>query len=296
MFNYYEILELRNDATISEIKLAYKKLIYRCHPDVTKDNSRVEQFKLVIKAYKTLSNPSKRLDYDRSLQNYKITEEKENIIKQSVEKHSKKIKFIFKEVFNKNKLEDLFFNIKKARSELRRKRFVEREKNKLIINENTDFYDELNSIQLLARLKSSSNQYVRSNAARVIGKKHDKSFFFDLIKALSDSSKFVRKEVVRSLGILRDYRSLNFLLNTVYDYEEEVRIEVAKVLRNFADTRAVSGLLKLLNDKNDQVVVESIYSLGVIGDKEISKEIRKLLRHPSIKVKRASLEVIKILR
>lgn len=295
MVDYYEILEIRRDATISEIKLAYKKLIHRYHPDVTKDNSRVDQFKLVIKAYKTLSNPSLRLEHDKLLRQYKVNNN-ENKIKKNVEKHSKKVKFIFSEVFNKKKLEDLFYNIKKARTELRRKKFVEREKTKLIINDNTDFYDELNSIQLLARLKSSSNQYVRANAARVMGKKHEKKFFFDLIRSLSDSSKFVRKEVVGALGILRDYRALNFLVNTIHDYEDEVRLEVSKVLRNFADTRAVSGLLILLNDKNDQVIIESIYSLGVIGDKEISTEIRKLLRHPSLKVKRASLEVIKILK
>jgi len=298
--NYYQILEIRNDATISEIKLAYKKAVHKYHPDLNKEKDSAEKFKIVIKAYKVLSDPVKRLDYDKNLRfeksNYFEYNDKNQNIKIQEEKEKKKIKFIFSEIFNKKKLDEFFFNIKKARADLRRKKFIEREKSKLESTGKINFYEEMNSVELVARLRSSNNAFVRANMAKLIGQKRDKNYVFDLVKALSDNSGAVRKEAAAALGIIKDYRALNFLVNNIYDYEDEVRQEVAKSLRNFEDTRAVSALLKMLGDKYEDVVTEAIYSLGVIGDVDIANEVRKMYRHPSIKVKRAALEVVKILK
>ncbi len=302
MQTYYTILEISPDATISEIKLAYKKAVHKYHPDINKAHDSSEKFKMVIKAYKTLSNPIKRLEYDKV-----VMFEKESILnfrkqkinlkaKEKPKKEKKSIKFIFNEIFNKKRFDDFLYNIKKARGDLRRKKFIEREKNKMENKAKINFYEEMNNIELVARLRSSNNAFVRANTARLMGQKRDKKYVFDLVKALSDHSSAVRKEAATALGIIKDYRALNFLVNSIYDYEKNVRCEVAKALRNFEDARAVSALLKMLKDEHENAVVEAIYSLGVIGDSDISGEVRKMYRHSSIKVKRAALEVVKILK
>lgn len=299
MENYYEILEIRQDATISEIKLAYKKLIYKYHPDINKNDT--DKFKSVIKAYKTLSEPLNRMEYDKELikSHNQKNENRENV---GIKTQFLEIKkrgfslFAVKKVFDSKKIEIFFENMKKVRKELKKKRFIEREKEKLIFSDKEETFEFLSDIDLLARLKTSSNNLVRAHAARIIGKTKGGKYLFELIKAISDSSYIVRKEAVRALGIIKDYRAVNFIINASYDYEDEVRIEVAKVLRNFEDTRVISCLVRMIKDLNERVVCESIYSLGVIGEHDTIVEVRKLLKSESSIIRRAALEVIKMMK
>ena len=63
---YYEILEISQNADSSEIKKAYRKLALKYHPDRNQgDKEAEEKFKLVNEAYQVLSDPQKRATYDR---------------------------------------------------------------------------------------------------------------------------------------------------------------------------------------------------------------------------------------
>ncbi|GAV71825.1 DnaJ domain-containing protein [Cephalotus follicularis] len=66
----YEILEIPVGATGQEIKAAYRRLARVYHPDVVtlklKDSS-ADKFMSIHAAYSTLSDPQKRIVYDRKL-------------------------------------------------------------------------------------------------------------------------------------------------------------------------------------------------------------------------------------
>lgn len=59
--NPYKILRISNDATIQEIKKAYKKRSKETHPDT---GGTEQEFTLVKDAYDILSNPLRRKEYD----------------------------------------------------------------------------------------------------------------------------------------------------------------------------------------------------------------------------------------
>lgn len=59
---YYELLNVRGDATDLELKKAYRKAAIKHHPDKGGDE---ETFKMVGEAYRTLSDTNARADYDR---------------------------------------------------------------------------------------------------------------------------------------------------------------------------------------------------------------------------------------
>lgn len=64
--DYYETLGVRRDATLEEIKLAYKKLARSYHPDVADDKAGAEVlFRQINEAYAVLSDDEKRTMYDR---------------------------------------------------------------------------------------------------------------------------------------------------------------------------------------------------------------------------------------
>lgn len=67
MTTYYKILDLDEKATDIEIKKSYKKLANKYHPDKNKDKGAEDQFKKIKTAYETLSDKSKRRNYDINL-------------------------------------------------------------------------------------------------------------------------------------------------------------------------------------------------------------------------------------
>lgn len=69
MANYYEILNVDSNATPEEIKDAYRVMAMKWHPDRNINNRAVaeEKFKKIGAAYKILSDPAQRLEYDQWL-------------------------------------------------------------------------------------------------------------------------------------------------------------------------------------------------------------------------------------
>lgn len=65
--DYYTILGVGRDASKEDIKRAYRRLAKKYHPDLNKDNVKEaeEKFKEISEAYEALSDPQKRMNYDR---------------------------------------------------------------------------------------------------------------------------------------------------------------------------------------------------------------------------------------
>ncbi|MGF1532924.1 MAG: DnaJ domain-containing protein [Bernardetiaceae bacterium] len=68
--NYYQVLGLSNYAAFAEVKRAYKRMAFQCHPDRNPDNPEAEElFKQINEAYQVLSIPEAKAKYDLLLQN-----------------------------------------------------------------------------------------------------------------------------------------------------------------------------------------------------------------------------------
>ena len=64
--DYYEILGLAREATVDDIKKAYRRLAVKYHPDKNPgDADAEEKFKEAAEAYGVLSDDEKRARYDR---------------------------------------------------------------------------------------------------------------------------------------------------------------------------------------------------------------------------------------
>lgn len=64
--DYYNILGVAKNASLEEIKKAYRKLALKYHPDKNPDNQKnaEERFKKISEAYYVLENDKRRAEYD----------------------------------------------------------------------------------------------------------------------------------------------------------------------------------------------------------------------------------------
>ena len=63
--NYYEVLGVSRTASQEEIKKTYRRTARQYHPDLNPGDQAAEaQFKDIVEAYETLSNPELRKKYD----------------------------------------------------------------------------------------------------------------------------------------------------------------------------------------------------------------------------------------
>ena len=66
--NYYELLDVSPEATVEEIKRAYRRLARRYHPDLNPGDKQAEEtFKDLVEAYDVLCDPEEREKYDSLL-------------------------------------------------------------------------------------------------------------------------------------------------------------------------------------------------------------------------------------
>jgi DnaJ-class molecular chaperone len=69
MTDYYEILGVKKDASLAEIKKAYRTLSLKYHPDKNQDANSSDTFAKISSAYEILGDEDKRANYDMSRSN-----------------------------------------------------------------------------------------------------------------------------------------------------------------------------------------------------------------------------------
>ena len=104
MKNYYKILQVDKDASPEIIKVAYKLLVKKNHPDLKEGSEKQiaeEKIKEINEAYDVLSDPSKKSEYDLNLINEFISQEQYNTILNENMNLKKELNY-FNNLYNKN--------------------------------------------------------------------------------------------------------------------------------------------------------------------------------------------------
>ena len=95
MKNYYDVLGVDRNATIEEIRMAYKILVKKFHPDANPDQREFfeKKSKELNEAHEMLSNSSKREAYDIRLDNFLHNRNTNSQNKQNEERQRKQEEF-----------------------------------------------------------------------------------------------------------------------------------------------------------------------------------------------------------
>lgn len=98
---YYDILGINKNATLNEIKAAYKSLAKKYHPDINPNTS--DLFKQINEAYSVLSDSVKRHEYDSLLSNDNCDLDVEDLTDDDLDAIISKLEELRKEIYNKEK-------------------------------------------------------------------------------------------------------------------------------------------------------------------------------------------------
>lgn len=102
--NYYEILKVKQDATMQEIKKAYRTIMKQVHPDQNTLTANEELAKIVVQAYRTLISDIERKKYDEKLKRISKNETVPQL-KQKIEEilKSESFKQLYNPIYNDSK-------------------------------------------------------------------------------------------------------------------------------------------------------------------------------------------------
>ena len=156
MKNYYKILQVDKDASPEIIKVAYKLLVKKNHPDLREgeDKKNAEEIiKEINEAYDILSNPIKKAEYDQTLINENISQEQYN--------------YILNENINLKRELNYFHNLYNRNNYYKQKNTNMYNESNYNINQNTS-NDEINNNSKFKSIFNNLNENIKTLIAIVI--------------------------------------------------------------------------------------------------------------------------------
>ena len=156
MKNYYKILQVDKDASPEIIKVAYKLLVKKNHPDLREGEDKKnaeEKIKEINEAYDILSNPIKKAEYDQTLINENISQEQYN--------------YILNENINLKRELNYFHNLYNRNNYYKQKNTNMYNESNYNINQNTS-NDEINNNSKFKTIFNNLNENIKTLIAIII--------------------------------------------------------------------------------------------------------------------------------
>lgn len=275
-FNYYDILQIEQDATLSQIKKAYKKLVLKYHPDVNKDQDSTEKFKEITKAYNVLKDNELRAEYDIQLKQNKKFLPKINFqyyyngFIRNKDRVLNAFKILFKNLSGKNekiKLEKFYNNdpFFKYEISLQKELF------------------EMPTDELEERLQFSQNRYVRINAAIALGYKGERKVCSTLEKILNDDPyDDVKKAIIWAIGNLGMKNSASLLKILYRSNNSQLKYEILKAIYKISGSKSSDFyelLISTINDNDNKNKIEALNLLLRTDRKVLYDDIRDIFKN-----------------
>ncbi len=251
MRNYYELLGISQNADEKTIKKAFRKIAKEKHPDSGTGSD--ESMRLIIEAYKILSDPSKRFAYDRLLKKQKLQDEIKPFdyrewLLERLDKAEYVVKLIFYDLLHDMEDEALeLYDTIKNNSDARFERFFERS-------------EAMDAEFCIAEEYIKRNRYHEAYLIikQLVVKELQKptfGYFFEVI--ISVLKNLFEKELKKYLSTQEIISELDFFSTLLPDYDFQkwqlkVKAGIYKKNKQNKELAEVQFMLTQLNNKKRQ--------------------------------------------
>ncbi len=290
--NYYKILDITHKASIDDIKKSYRKMVLKYHPDLNKNPIAVRKLHDVIKAYKTLSDPEKRSEYDKNIRNFKVYSGFPDLKKDN--NHTKK-KNKPAEKSEENKQNNLFSKIKIGFKIFRSKIVNKFNKpTELILADKKLLKIPID--ELKERFYTSENKYVRCEALKAIAVILKKKAFPEIDKGFYDISKDVRLVSIRAVGFLNIRQGLKNLEKLYSTSGNTIRRAIVLSASNINNERSKRIIINACQDRECEIKLEALKSFRRMNMGEYINKISYLVYDRNEEVRKLARELYDMYR
>lgn len=284
--NLYKILELHESCTTDDIKRSYKRLILQYHPDVNKENDAQTYFMNIVHAYKILSDPIKREEYDKRNLAIRSEENQEKLSKDEV-------------IRDLNTLSRRFFEKISLTFNTFRRRMIshEEDNNERPLPFNVDEgLLQLPFEELAQRFRSSSNKYVRLEALKALVIKYNKRAFPYIKAGIYDISREVRVISIKSLGYLRIRQSAAILQKLFETNSVSTRLIILSAAANINTYATQKIILKGCMDEDADVRILALEKLKELKLYHYASEISSLAYDQNQEVRSIAKDILNTIK
>lgn len=142
----------------------------------------------------------------------------------------------------------------------------------------------------LAKLKSW-NWHVKAKGVKELADMHIVEAYPNIYRLLNHRNRILRMEVQLAIVRLIKFDALRFLDDSVYPISEWQQLHLLHILATF-DTDDLPDFSKWLLSKNDSVVLFALKLIVYFTRMDLTKEVIKTLKHPSVKIRTAAVNTI----
>lgn len=277
--NYYSILMISENASQKEIKRAYRRCVRLYHPDVS-GSETAEKFRVVVKAYKVLGDPTERCRYDQ-VRKMKPKVDAASLIRRDAKAEKTR--------------EESWLDLDKHRRD--------RTSHRREASPRTPSYmvsdPELMSMpvsELLDRVKNSTNRHVRQKAIELLEKRRVTEAVGVLIESVNDPIREVRLASLRALGELRSRRAVEAVAAALASPYWQIRHQALVALGKIGSRQVVPMVAKLLEDPCVPVREEAVRTMSVIGDRNSIRTLKERMKDEDKAVRKSIRDAISKLK
>jgi HEAT repeat protein len=117
-----------------------------------------------------------------------------------------------------------------------------------------------------------------------------------LAGSIDDPDNEIARDAAKSLGILRARAAAPRMNEVVLFAPTTVKLEILKALQKIRDPEAARNVARLLNTSDAKVRSQAAYTLGLLGAREHSPDIRRLVdRDPDKDVRQTAFEALSLM-
>ncbi len=269
--SYYDILNISQDATILEIKSAYKSLVVKYHPDILKTPDASERFKKIVRAYTILKDGDLRSQYDKIyrtgidfIPKLKLDSFIGRITRKS-EEFASFIRIFFKNISGKPAVRHL-------------KEYNNNVEMKFDTHKLSEELVNMESGELIDRLRYSSNSYVKINALIALGYKGERVSLPFISENIYSDNTDVACAAVWAITGLKMNRSTDLLIKAFTRIRySDVKSAIIKAVFRVEPLHSYvlyDFLVKAINDEDESVSVTGLNMLGETGKKVLYDDIK----------------------
>lgn len=218
--SYYQLLKVRRDATVTEIKAAYRRSVIKFHPDLNRHPGANRHFQQIVQAYESIIRDKK----DKSKRKVTNQERSQLLSGQASQKiTSRFIERLLKRIFKKP-ARGLFSGRKKI------------DKKTL----------DMPVMELKARLTGTDNPYMQKFALSALALHPDPAAARVLAEAALFLSEELRPVIFDSMAVRKDRCSIRELARLARNTDPQIRVDAVNSLGKIGNRFAVEALNELL--------------------------------------------------